>query len=396
MAAAFIGPGTLTACTLAGANYGYALLWALVFAVVATIVFQEMAARLGLVSQQGLGEAIRSQLQHPAIKWSAVVLVIAAIGIGNAAYEAGNITGAVLGLEAMFGPLSVEWGRKINGWPLLLGVLALLLIWKGSFRLLERLLIGLVVLMGLLFLLTALLVGPDWGALFQGFVPGLQEAPWLGVVALVGTTVVPYNLFLHAAAIKEKYHRSEELGDLRIENATAILLGGFISICIVITSAAAFHAKGMTVDNAAQMATQLEPLLGKGATILLGLGLVAAGLSSAITAPLAAAYALQGVLGWKGKVQSVRFRSVGAIILLLGTLFSMLGYKPLELIQLAQVANGLLLPVIAAFLWVMVNRTSLMGKYRNTLWQNVLAALVMGIVLLLTYRTALLLWEKWM
>ncbi|MGD1845503.1 MAG: divalent metal cation transporter [Salibacteraceae bacterium] len=111
---------------------------------------------------------------------------------------------------------------------------------------------------------------------------------------------------------------------------------------------------------------------------------------------MAAAYALQGVLGWKGKVQSVRFRSVGAIILLLGTLFSMLGYKPLELIQLAQVANGLLLPVIAAFLWVMVNRTSLMGKYRNTLWQNVLAALVMGIVLLLTYRTALLLWEKWM
>lgn len=396
VAAAFIGPGTLTACTLAGANTGYDLLWALVFAVFATIVFQEMAARLGLISQQGLGEAIRGQLQHPVVRIAAIVLVIAAIGIGNAAYEAGNITGAVLGMQALAGNWSLELSfATLNLWPLVLGLLSFGLLWVGNFKLLERLLIGLVVLMGLVFLVTAIVLRPPLGEVFSGFVPRFSGTPWLTVLALIGTTVVPYNLFLHASSVREKYKDASQLSDLRKENATAILLGGFISMCIVVTSATAFHASGIQVGNAAQMATQLEPLLGSWATGLMGLGLFAAGLSSAITAPLAASYALKGVLGWEGGIRSLRFRTVWMVILVLGTLFAMLGYSPLELIQLAQVANGLLLPVIALFLLVMVNRKKLLANYVNTTVQNVLAGLVMLVVLLLTYRTILSLFAKW-
>ena len=101
--AAFIGPGTVTTASVAGASTGYAILWAIVFSIVATIVLQEMSARLGVVSREGLGEALRTTFNNPAIKLAAIVLVVAAIGFGNAAFETGNITGAALGLETLSG-----------------------------------------------------------------------------------------------------------------------------------------------------------------------------------------------------------------------------------------------------------------------------------------------------
>jgi len=103
VAAAFIGPGTVTACTLAGANFGYALLWALLFATLATILLQEMSARLGTISQQGLGEALVHELQNSAFKWPLIGLLLVALYGGNAAYEAGNLAGGALGVEAIFG-----------------------------------------------------------------------------------------------------------------------------------------------------------------------------------------------------------------------------------------------------------------------------------------------------
>ena len=101
VAAGFVGPGTVTTCTVSGASYGYTMLWALLFATVATIIFQEMAARVGIVTQEGLGENIRDRISHPVLKWIAIVIVIIAIFIGNTAYETGNITGGILGIQAV-------------------------------------------------------------------------------------------------------------------------------------------------------------------------------------------------------------------------------------------------------------------------------------------------------
>ena len=91
--AAFIGPGTITTATLAGGNFGYNLLWALLFSVIATLVIQTMAARLGIVTGSGLAEAFRSQIKHPIAKWAAGALIIGAIGLGNSAYQTGNLAG---------------------------------------------------------------------------------------------------------------------------------------------------------------------------------------------------------------------------------------------------------------------------------------------------------------
>ena len=181
VAAGFVGPGTVTTCTVSGASYGYAMLWALLFATVATIIFQEMAARVGIVTQEGLGENIRDRISHPVLKWIAIVIVIIAIFIGNTAYETGNITGGILGIQAVVNapmiPSSSCWRSAFAA------------MWVGSYKLVEKILTGIVIFMGLVFLITAFASPVDWGAVVAGlFTPSLPEgqAGAKGILTAVG------------------------------------------------------------------------------------------------------------------------------------------------------------------------------------------------------------------
>jgi len=386
--AAFIGPGTVTVCTLAGVRSGYTLLWALLFSMLATVILQEMTGRLGLVTQKGFGEAIRLVVSQPLARALSIILVLGAIVVGNAAYEGGNISGAVLGLEELTLPLSFTLGSvKVSLAPALIGIIAWQVLRSSRFQVIERALVILVLVMSAVFVTTALLVQPDLSALAAGLlVPRASAGEWLQVMALLGTTVVPYNLFLHAAVVQERYKTASEMPMLRLELLVAVLIGGVISMSIVVTSAATLYGNE-TIASAADMAVQLEPLLGSWAPAFLGLGLFAAGISSAITAPLAAAFAARGILGWDVDRQSRRFRLVWQLILLLGVLVSSFGLNPVLIIQFAQVANGILLPVIAVFLVTMVNQKSLLGGYTNSAWQNALAVGVIIIALALGLRT---------
>ena len=162
VAAAFIGPGTVTVCTLAGVNFGYALLWAMVLSIVATIVLQEMSARLGIISQKGLSEIIRTEIKNHILKGFTIVLILSAIVIGNAAYEAGNISGGVLGLQTIVGNPSLEIGGfSINTLSLIIGVIAFVLLYLGNYKVLEKVLVSLVILMSLAFLITAIMTKPN-------------------------------------------------------------------------------------------------------------------------------------------------------------------------------------------------------------------------------------------
>lgn len=386
--AAFIGPGTVTVCTLAGVHTGYTLLWTLVFSVFATIVLQEMTARIGLITQKGFGEAIRREFQHPVLRWAAVIMVMGAIVIGNAAYEGGNISGAVLGFEELFFGMRVHTGTiSFTVVPLMVGFIAFILLFIGRFKVIEYFLIGLVFILSVVFLTTAVVVRPNLGELLTGvLVPTFSGDQLLLVMGLIGTTVVPYNLFLHAALVKEKYTHADELADLRKENATSIIIGGIISMSIIITSAATLFGTE-EITNAADMAGQLTPLLGNWAGYFLGTGLFAAGISSAITAPLAAAYAVKGILGWESDLKSTRFRLVWICVLLLGTASSMFGISPVVIIKFAQVANGILLPMVAVFLVVLVNKKNLMGEHINSLFQNILAGMVLIVAFLLGFKS---------
>ena len=384
--AAFIGPGTITTASTAGANFGFALLWALVFSILATIVLQEMSARLGLVTRAGLAEAMRTTFHSQLFGRLSVLLVVAAVGVGNAAYEAGNIAGAALAITSIS-----DIGRASAA--ISLGVVSAALLASGRYRVLEIALIGLVLTMSAVFILTALIIAPAPGEIMSSLLrPSLPSGSRLTVIALIGTTVVPYNLFLHANAVREKWDDSVPLAGAlsqsRWDTGLSIGLGGLITLAILATAATAFFQTGLEF-NGQSMAVQLEPLLGSSAKYVFALGLFAGGLTSAITAPLAAAYAVCGAMGWPQGLGSWRFRVVWGAVLLIGTVFAALGTKPLTAILFAQIANGFLLPIVAVFLLVVMNRRALLGEYCNGPLANALGFVVvlitagLGIVKLL-------------
>jgi manganese transport protein len=375
--AAFIGPGTVTTASKAGAQYGFALMWALLFSILATLVLQEMAARLGLVTGKGLSEALRTSFDNRFFSMMATVLVILAIGFGNAAYESGNIAGASMGLAAIT-PYST------NLWAIVVGGIAFALLASGRYRVVERGLIVLVVVMSAVFLTTMVMVGPDLSGIWRGLTrPSLPAGSTLTVMALIGTTVVPYNLFLHASSVREKWPDSvpteDALRESRRDSVLFIGLGGLITLAIVTTAATAFFGAA-TALSAATISQQLEPLLGPAAKYFFAIGLLAAGLTSAITSPLAAAYAVSGALGWKADLADRRFKAIWALVLGCGMLAAALGTRPISAIIFAQAANGFLLPIVAVYLLYVMNSAPLLGKYKNRWRSNIVGVLVVLVV----------------
>lgn len=392
IAAAFIGPGTVTLCSIAGLDFGFSLLWTLVLSIIATIVLQEMAARLGIVSQKSLSEVIKNEIKNPLTKNIIITLILLAIVIGNAAYEAGNISGGVLGLESVFGEKSLNiLGLNINFYGILLGLIAFIVLFIGNYKVLEKSLIFLVIIMSVSFIITAVITKPDFLKLIEGlFIPKFPKGSILIIIGLIGTTVVPYNLFLHASLVKEKWNKVSDLKFARNDTIIAIVIGGIVSMCIVISSAS---LEIENINNAADLAKGIEPLYGFISKYILAVGLFSAGITSAITAPLAAAYVTTGCLGWPMKMKSVKFRTVWMFILIIGVISSSLGFKSIEIIKFAQVANGILLPVVAGLLIWIVNKKSVLGKFKNSKWQNLTGLMILIITIFLGLKSILKVFE---
>ncbi|MGD8699022.1 MAG: Nramp family divalent metal transporter [Gemmatimonadales bacterium] len=382
VAAAFIGPGTVTTATVAGVDYGFALVWSLAFAVMAALVLQEMSVRLGLVGDMGLGEAMRHRFSGGVGRVLSAGLVIGAILVGNAAYETGNLLGGALGLQDLLGGSARLWGP-------VLGMLAFGLLLSGRYRWVERVLVGMVATMGVVFLATAIAARPDLGQLARGLVPRdlNDSSALLMALGLVGTTVVPYNLFLHASAVRERWAGAADLPAARADTVISVSAGGVISIAVLVTAAAL--PATLQVTSAADMARALEPLLGRWAGAFFACGLLAAGLSSAITAPLAAAYATCGVMGWDTDLSSWSARAVWMPVLAVGVVFSALALRPIPAILFAQAANGLLLPVVAGFLLYLANDRSLLGSRANGRASNLLGTTMVLVAAALGLRSLL-------
>ncbi len=379
--AAFIGPGSVTLCSYAGANYGYTLIWAILFSILATIVLQEMTGRLGILTKNGLGSSIKIAIKSILKQRLMIGLIISAIVIGNAAYEAGNLSGAVVGLESSIGELKVS-GYSI--YPLIIGTLAFIFLKNANKGILEIVLIGLVLLMSAAFIGAAILSKPSISSIVSSLVPSVPEGGWLTVIGLVGTTIVPYNLFLHASKVTENGD-DYTISEMRKDLYYMLPIGGLISICILISAASTFYLQQIPFKSVGDMSIQLEPILGSYGKWCIGFGFFAAGLSSAVTAPLAASYAAKEVFNWEkdGKY----FTWMWQFILLIGVLFSTFGIKPLLIIMFAQITNGVLLPVIVGYLiWVM-NQKSIMKNQTNSTLQNIISIAVLGICLMMSVKS---------
>ena len=376
--AAFIGPGTILTASRAGAEFGLSLLWALLFSLVMTFVLQEMALRLGLVKRLALTTILRDAVTQPVFKWGLLVLVGLAIVVGNSAYEGGNLTGAAAGAALLF-------GGDLRVWLILLAfVCALLLLW-GRYQSFERILVVLVALMAAMFSLSAVVMVLNSEVADIRLLPSApsDRSEWI-VLALIGTTVVPYNLFLHASLVQRKWADGvpldQAISAARRDLAISLAIGGIVTIAVMVTAAYLYRG-GAAPSQLSDLPAQLAPVAGPFAEMAFALGLLAAGLSSALTAPLAASLTLEGAFHRDNQPSRRLFRSTWALVLLCGAGFAVTSQQPVELILIAQVTNALLLPLLALILIVLAARTSIMGQHASRAWQSgvaVLAAMVCG------------------
>lgn len=366
ISAAFIGPGTVTTASSSGATFQLDLLWALTFSIIATMVLQEAAARITIASGKSLGEIIA--LKYSKRNQRLRLFLFIAVAFGCAAYQMGNILGAVSGLLFIF--------TDIPRWILTLAVatVGIGFLWTGNVQLIARTLGAVVALMGLAFCWVAFQTDFTFAAISKAiFVPSFPESSSLLVIGLIGTTIVPYNLFL-ASGIGQ----GQDIREMRLGVAIAILIGGIISAAILFT--------GTLVDGAYSyeaLVAAMTAKLGNWSVLLFGFGLFAAGMTSCITAPLAAAITGKSLLGnqstkWENK--AIYFRLVWGIVFGVGLFFSLTGIRPIPAIILAQAINGVLLPIVTIFLLLAMNDRQLLPKdFLNKPFANIITLLIVGI-----------------
>ncbi|ERF47795.1 Nramp family divalent metal transporter [Staphylococcus arlettae] len=370
--ASFIGPGTVTTMTQGGAGFGYSLLWAVVFSIIATIVLQEMIIRLSLVTREGLGEAIQELFAHKIGKFIIVWFTLIAVTIGCAAYISGDLIGTSLGASYLL-QLPEHLVAPV------IGVIILFIGLFGNYRFLEKIMLVLMVIMGLIFIITMIVIQPDVIGILQGvFVPTIPNGSILTVIALIGTTVVPYNFFIHSTAVHERFKDLTDLKFARWDTIISITIGGVISAAILISAATLI--KGEEVTSVIQLAGPLKPVFGDFAPIIISIGLFAAGLSSAIASPTGAAATISSLLGWKGGMRSKKYKAVFVVIIIIGIITSALGFEPLQVLLIAQALNGIILPLVAILILIIINKKKLMGKYANTWQLNIISFIVVLVV----------------
>lgn len=349
IAAAFIGPGTITTAAKAGSQGGWIYVPYVLLAALAGFLLMEMVARITLVSEQSLGQILGKRGK------SLAYACFAAVVLGCMAYQAGNLLGALSGVQ-LLAPVH-------RLWVLLIGASAILVLWKGDNRLIAKALSNIVVLMGIAFVVTAIIMLSNGGT-FEG----RAELSTATIIGLVGTTIVPYNFFLAAGLSK-----GQKLGEMRWGLGASFFVGALITMSIVLV--ASVTSEFFTF---ADLARTLDTSLGKMSKVVLGFGLFAAGFSSAVTAPLAAGLAGRELLGREMGNTSTPFRIIWGGVLAVGLLVACLELDIIGVILAAQVANGLLLPFIAAIVLVFANDRNLLGPNINAHWQNIAGLLVAG------------------
>jgi len=305
-----------------------------------------------------------------------IALVGVAIPLGCLAYMGGDLTGASLGL-------STVTGLPTNVLGPLLGVAILMLIYWGPMRLLELVLITLVLVMAVVFLITLVIINPDWGDVARGLSPNLPAGSALVAVGLIGTTIVPYNLFVHSVNASKRFHSGNAIADSRSDIVLSIGVGGLITAAVLICAGGVL--RGSEVSSVADLAAAVEPLLGSFAQPFISVGLIAAGVSSAIVTPLGASYVLAGLFGWRNDNSDRRFLAVNVLVLLFGIIISATGFDPVTLIVLAQFLNGLVLPVAVIFLVMITSQRRFMGNHANSWVQRILGVMVAMVCIFLGY-----------
>ena len=391
---AVMGPGIITQAadndaggiityTQAGAKYRYDLLWVIVLITFVLAMIQEMCARMGVVTQKGLGELIRENF---GVKWT--MFALGALLVANLATTVAEFAGIAVSLE-------------IFGLPRLITVpLAAVFIWflvvKGTYRIVEKALMSLALLF-VTYIISGLLAHPNWSEVFHSvvrpeFKPINASPDFLFLaIAVIGTTITPWMQFFLQGTIVDKGVRLENYGYQKWDVYIGSLLTNVVSFFVIVAAAAMIYDKSggpVQIDTAAQAAEALKPIAHGFAEKLFALGLFGASLLAAVVLPLSTAYTYSQAFGWEVGVsrqfsEARIFYSIYTLSILFGVIVVLMPNVHLINAMInAQAVNGILLPVILIFMLKLINRKDVMGSYTNSRIYNV-AVWSMAIVLIL-------------
>jgi NRAMP (natural resistance-associated macrophage protein)-like metal ion transporter len=373
---AIIGPGIITAnidndaggiatYSIAGAQFGYALLWTLIPATVALIVVQEMAARMGVATGKGLAELIRERFGVTATFWLMVGLFVT---------DMGNTTAEFAGWAASLELFGVS---KYVSVPIA-AVFVWILVVKGTYRMFERVFL-VICLVYFTYAVAAFMAKPAWGDVARQLVlPSFHfDSSYLAMtIGLVGTTIAPWMQFYLQAAIVEKAVTREDYWGSRIDVIAGSFMTDIVALFIMVVCGATLFPAGIRVDSAEQAAMALAPLAGNYASILFAVGLANASLFSACILPLATAFYICEAMGWESGVdktwrETPEFMSLYTAFIVIGALIVLIPRMPLiPIMWVSQVINGVMLPFVLIFMLILINDEALMRGWTNSRVQN--------------------------
>lgn len=385
---AIIGPGIITAAadndaggittySVAGALYRYNLLWVLIAITFVLAMIQEMCARMGAVTQKGLGELIRENF---GVKWTMFALGI--LLLANLATTVAEFAG----LAASLGIFGISKYITVPS----AAVLIWLLVVKGSFKTVERVFLALTMIYAT-YVVSGILARPNWSEVFGSIVhPQLSADPHFLflTIAVIGTTITPWMQFFLQATVVDKGVHIENYKYMKWDVYIGAFLTDFVAFFIIVAAAATINSQGREIHSAADAAVALRPVAGKYATALFAIGLFNASLLAAAVLPLSTAYTYSEAFGWEiGVSRKFReapiFYSIYTFCILFGVVVVLM--PNLGLIQVmvnAQAINGILLPIILVFMLKLINRRDVMGEHVNTRFYNI-AVWGMAIVLII-------------
>ncbi|MBN1570498.1 MAG: divalent metal cation transporter [Acidobacteria bacterium] len=392
-----LGPGIITAnvdndaggiftYSVAGARYGYSLLWTLIPITVALIVVQEMVARMGMVTGKGLADLIREEYGFRTTFILMILLLIA--NWGNTISEfAGLASGMSIFHVSRF--FSVPFGA----------FLVWILVVRGTSRIVEK-----VFLVACFFYVSYIISGfaahPDWKEAALGTIKptlGFDTSSLYMVIGLVGTTIAPWMQFYLQASVVEKGIKLKHYVQARWDVIIGCIIVDVVAFFIIVACAATIHESGhQQIRDAADAALALKPLAGNAAAALFAFGLVNASLFAASILPLATAYTVCEGLGFEAGInkrlhEAPAFYSLYTGLIILGGLAVLIlsESRQVPIMLLSQVANGVLLPFILIFMLRLCNRKDLMGAYRNTRTFNIIAWTTCIVIIILTLLLAI-------
>ena len=391
-----LGPGLITASadndapgiatySMVGSTYGYNFLWLILVITIGEVVILEMAARMGAVTGKGAADLIREKFGVKMTTFAMLVLLIANLGTTVAEFAGIAAAGELFGISKYF---SVP----------ILALFMGLLILRGNYKIIEKILIGLS-LAALSYIATVVIIKPDWGVILHDtLLPQIQLSrdQIISMLAVIGTTITPWAIFYLQASVADKGVSMESYRDTKIDVTFGSAWGNVISACIIIVSAATLFKVGIRVEDAKDAAMALAPLAGEASTILFAIGLLGASLLAVSVLPLSTTYAVCEAFGFeRGLNRSFRDAPVfyGSLIgiFVLSVLIVLIPGMPLfQMMILSQTLNAILLPVILVLVLQLANDRAVMGQYRNTRLTNILA---IAITILIVLVTAVLLLE---